>query len=105
MESTDEGEFLARMPDPPTSEPLAEGQPEAKKRKVTSEDEEEGWEAVEKPEGSWVNGHGQEIGESMETDTQQGTTAMTQENNKQETAGPAQEGGSIPPPNRLLKDW
>ena len=105
VESKDEGELLARMPDPPTSEPLAEGQPEAKKRKVTSEDEEEGWEAVERPEGSSINGHYQGLGESMETDTQQEPTAMEQDKSKQETTVHAQEGGSIHPPNSLLADW
>ncbi|KAI9874721.1 MAG: hypothetical protein M1830_009375, partial [Pleopsidium flavum] len=45
-----EGELLAKMPDTPSTEPLQEGQPEAKKLKVARDDTDDEWEAVEKPD-------------------------------------------------------
>ena len=113
------------MPDPPQSEPLAEGQPSAKKQKVTTsedpDEEEDDWEAIEKPDESSTNGLDQKVGDYSK---EEGTTTTTeahaqkptskeqqqakidQETNSTLKAWWAQEGGgSVPPQNSLQKDW
>ena len=102
--------MLVRLPDPPKSEPLAEGQPTAKKQKVTFEDpEEEDWEAIEKPDGSSINGFDQEVGDPKETAVAQEPAPTEQAKVDQETTLKAwlgaQEGGGNPPQNSLQKDW
>ena len=89
------------MPDPPSSEPLEEGQPEAKKQKVESEDADEGWEAVEKPEGADLDGviveeKGDEFEKLIEAE---------EAKEEQSTALHTAEAGVNPPQNNLLKDW
>ncbi|KAI9807405.1 MAG: hypothetical protein M1833_000150 [Piccolia ochrophora] len=50
---------VADLPDPPTAEPASEGQPDAKKQKVTHEDE--GWEEIERPNAEAENGAAEEV--------------------------------------------
>ena len=99
-----EDELVAAMPDPPTSEPLEEGQPGAKKIKVAEDDDEE-WETLEKPESSAING--QDLLEepevkvaTMEEKTKAGETAEDQE----KALHTAEAGGGLPQ-SALLKDW
>ena len=99
-----DGGLIAAMPDPPTSEPVEEGQPEAKKQKVDFEEPEEEWEAVEKPEGSDMNGLlAGSVGEKEEQIEKQ----IEVEEAKEElsTAMHTAEAGGDPPQNNLLKDW
>ena len=44
-------ELAKSMPDPPATEPREEGQPDSKKQKLSSAEDED-WENVERPEGS-----------------------------------------------------
>ncbi|MCJ1360962.1 hypothetical protein MMC16_000057 [Acarospora aff. strigata] len=54
------GELLAKLPDPPSTEPAQHGQPEAKKLKVAHDDSDEEWETVNKPNDPPAEGYGKE---------------------------------------------
>ena len=101
----DEGKMLADMPDPPTTEPLDEGQPEAKKQKVASENQEDEWEVVEKPEGSTSTEDEAIQGDSAEKGTATGEEQSKTEKIESEEGSKPTGGGNVHAQNILLKDW
>lgn len=102
-EEDKEEKILADMPDPPTTEPLDEGQPESKKQKVGSENREEEWEVVEKPEGSTAADgiHGDAVEKGTASDEGPTKTKEIQVAQGSIHTG----GGSVHAQNSLLKDW
>ena len=102
----DDSELLAKMPDPPTTDPLEEGQPEAKKQKVATEQPEEDWEAIEKPESFATNGFDPDFDDDDEKILSAEEQAKADEIKEvREAALHVAEGGGDPPQNGLLRDW
>jgi hypothetical protein len=103
---TDKATDIAKgMPDPPTTEPVAAGEPDAKKQKMTAEpNEPEDWEHVDKPAGSDSNGYPNITREFRSTSIDE--DAMTQEEKEEKNAAlhTATMGGDVPI-NALEKDW
>ena len=99
-----EEELVAAIPDPPTSEPLEEGQPGAKKLKIAEDDDEE-WETLEKPESSAING--QDLLEEPEAEVatiEEKTKAVEPAEDQENALHTAEAGGGLSQ-NALLKDW
>ena len=99
-----EEQLVAAMPDPPSSEPLEEGQPEAKKIKVAEDDDEE-WETLEKPESSAING--QDLLEEPDAEVatiEEKTKAVETAEDQEKALHTAEAGGGLPQ-SALLKDW
>ena len=102
---TSESELLAKLPDPPSTEPLVEAQPEAKKQKVASELPEDDWEAIEKPEGSSSNGLDLEFDDDEKIMSAEEQAKADEIKEEREAALHVAEGGGDPPQNGLLRDW
>ena len=90
------------MPDPPTTEPLQEGQPEAKKQKLAPDNQEDEWEVVEKPGGPPAD-------ETTQPDSLGKGTATDDERTKTKETGGEQDsnttkGGSMSAQYTLLED-
>ncbi len=95
------------MPDTPSTEPLQEGQPEAKKLKVTRVDTDDEWEAVEKPDEPTENAPTGKDGKEDE-ELVNVTKAEAQEDHGIEDELAASSGTTAHSgrrPNSLLKDW
>ena len=91
------------MPDPPTGEPVSEGQPEAKKQKVDADEAlDQDWEEVEKPDIETEDDLMASKGDmSEEGELVKASAAEEQSATALHTA----EGGGDPPQSALLKDW
>lgn len=87
-------ELVKEMPDPPTTEPVQEGEPETKKHKADHDRTDDEWEAVEKPEGYAENGLVHADGDSKEVEIEGSSTS-----------GLHAAAGTSVPDNRLAKDW
>ena len=100
----EESDKLAKsMPDPPGGElKEAEGQPDSKKQKMSSEADEE-WESIEKPEGSSQNG----VEVSDEVVESENQKEVVDGEKKEEVAAALHtaEMGGNPPQSMLEKDW
>ena len=96
-----EEKMLADMPDPPTAEPLEEGQPEAKKQKVASENQEEEWEVVEKGSAADETTHDDVTEKGTATGEEQTSAKKTEREQGSKPTG----GGVVHAQHILLKDW
>ena len=92
------------MPDPPSTEPLEVGQPQAKKLKAASEVD-NGWVAVERPESEV----GVDVGEAPIDDsipeTAEEQADLEEAKETRYTALQTAEAGGDPPRMGLLADW
>ncbi|MCJ1395821.1 hypothetical protein MMC18_008707 [Xylographa bjoerkii] len=100
-------ELVEGTPDPPTDEPLEEGQLGAQSAKGAPEVD-EGWEAIEKPEQEAENGYGEDVTLDRSEMTAEEQVELEEAKEERLTAMQTTEAGGdphAPTVNPLLKDW
>ncbi|KAI4137044.1 MAG: hypothetical protein LQ340_008105, partial [Diploschistes diacapsis] len=102
---SEESNRLAKsMPDAPATEPGAADQPSSKKQKLApADDDDDGWEAIEKPASSADDGNEEEL--DAEPGISDSEIVDGEKKEHMTAALHTAEMGGNPPTNMLQRDW